>query len=115
VVGLVFFVLVCKKAAKYSSLEVVMKCPHCGAELDTQAMKMFALNAMVVGSLKCGGCGRSIPADALSRPGEQARASPQSSKSPSFSSGNTITPGRIMAVVILLCFLAFGLYFLMSK
>jgi hypothetical protein len=84
--------------------------------LDTQAMEMFALNAMVVGSLRCGGCGRSIPADTLSRPGEQTKASPQSSKSPSFSSRSAVTPGYVMVVVILLCFLiAMGLFFLRSK
>jgi K(+)-stimulated pyrophosphate-energized sodium pump len=40
------------------------QCPHCGATLDVAAIRsMFSASATIVGTFKCGNCGKSIQAN----------------------------------------------------
>jgi hypothetical protein len=42
-----------------------MKCPNCRAPLDSSLLSRFSANAVVVGSFRCGSCGKSISAEQL--------------------------------------------------
>lgn len=39
-----------------------MNCTNCGAELDSNLMKMFNSKAVIIGNFRCGACGHSIAA-----------------------------------------------------